>query len=597
MSSPPHHPATSGDPAQPTGPADASSPARRTPETTSRRTGSSRRTEIPASGHHRRRTGLLAGLAAASLLALTACGTAGTATTAGAAHAQSDHPSDVITYGHQQEPPCVYGGWIEQGYLSHQVLDSLVSLGDDGTVEPWLATSWDVADDDLAWTFHLREDPTFSDGTPVDAQAIVDNIDYWLSGGNSTALVWLDSYVESATAVDEHTVRIDLAAPYPRLAENLTQPYFGIQSPSALATRSAEENCTAPIGSGPFTVTEWNRGSNIILDRRDDYDWAPATAAVDGPARPERIDWKFLPDPTARTAALRAGALDAIYDVQAFEWENLQDEGFGTLLYNTPGRPQQISFNTTRAPFDDQRVRQAFAYSLDREAVVDTVGHGVIPYEGNGPVSQATDAYSQEAADRYTHDPDEANRLLDEAGWTDRADDGTRVKDGERLHVEFPYAAGRTINQDGAAIIQGVARYAQDVGFDVELIPFPPSEAAAGAYTTPDEYDLSIGYWTSINAGILLVNWQQEVGGEPNKSNSAFWFDEDLEDLIRDANSATVPEEQDALYREAQEYIADNALSIGVYDRLSTLAINPRLHGVRQENSQGGPVFHDAYID
>ena len=555
----------------------------------------------PAPRLRSRRPHALAVTAAASVLTLTACGGALAAQTTTAPTttqtAPTSTPTDVITYGHQQEPPCVHGGWIEQGYLSHQVLDALVSLGDDGEVEPWLATDWEVSGDDLTWTFHLREDPTFSDGTPVDAQAIVDNIDYWQEGGNSTARVWLDGYVEDATALDEHTVEIALAAPYPRLAENLTQPYFGIQSPTALATRSAEENCAAPIGSGPFTVTEWNRGTNILFDRRDDYDWAPATAASQGPAKTQRIDWRFLSDPTARTAALRSGELDAIYDIQAFEWENLQDEGYETHLYNTPGRPQQISFNTTRAPFDDRRVRQAFAYSLDREAVVESVGKGVIPYEGNGPVGQATDGYSQTAADRYSFDPGEANRLLDEAGWTQRAADGTRVRDGERLHVEFPYAANRTINQDGAAIIQGLQQQAEAVGFEVILIPYPPSEAAAGAYTGPDEYDLSIGYWTSINAGILHVIWQREVGGEPNTSNSAFYFDQDLEDLIRTANSTTDRDEQDALYREAQEFIADEALSIGVYDRLSTLAASPRLHAHLQENAQGEPVFHDAYID
>lgn len=564
-------------------------------------------TDSPPHRPHALRPFALAVTAAVSALTLTACGgalvtaaadpgAAAPVTTSTAPAPASTAPTDVITYGHQQEPPCVHGGWIEQGYLSHQVLDALVSLGDDGAVEPWLATDWDVSDDDLTWTFHLREEPTFSDGTPVDAQAIVDNVDYWLEGGNSTAKVWLDDYVEDATAVDDRTVEIALSDPYPLLAENLTQPYFGIQSPTALATRSAEENCTSPIGSGPFTLTEWNRGTNIVLDRRDDYDWAPATAATQGPAKAERIDWRFLADPTARTAALRAGELDAIYDVQAFEWENLQDEGYETHLFNTPGRPQQISFNTTRAPFDEKRVRQAFAYSLDRESVVDSVGKGVIPYEGNGSVGQATDGYSQAAADRYSFDPDEADRLLDDAGWTQRAADGTRTKDGERLHIEFPYAGGRTINQDGAAIIQGLQQQAEAVGFDVTLIPFPPSEAAAGAYTGPDEYDLSIGYWTSINAGILHVIWRQEVGGEPNTSNSAFYFDDELESLIREANSTTDPAEQDALYQQAQETIADEALSIGVYDRLSTLAASPRLHGLRQENSQGGPVFHDAYI-
>ena len=98
----------------------------------------------------------------------------------------------------------------------------------------------------------------------------------------------------------------------------------------------------------------------------------------------------------------------------------------------TPGRPQQLSFNTQLGPFTDEKVRQAFAYSLDREQIVDTIGQGVIPFEGNGGVSQTTPGYSQKAADWYSYDPDKANELLDEAGWTELDDDGIRTKDGER---------------------------------------------------------------------------------------------------------------------------------------------------------------------
>ena len=507
----------------------------------------------------------------------------------------ADPTGGTLVYGHQQEPPCVHGGWIEQGYLSHQVLDALVSLDEDGQVVPWLATDWHESADHLTWTFTLQEGPTFSDGTPVDAQAVVDNIDYWLAGGNGTAQVWIGPYVDSARALDATTVEVALSQPYPRFAENLTQPYFGLQSPAALAERTAEENCRQPIGSGPFTVAAWNRGQNIVLDRRDDYDWAPANAAVQGPARVARVDWRFITDPTARTAALRSGEVDAIYDIQAFEWSALESEGYELHRYVTPGRPQQLSFNTSRGPFADERVRQAFAYSLDRESVVEAVGRGVIPYEGNGPVSRSTPAYSEEAAARYSYDPERARELLDDAGWEVGAD-GVRVKDGARLHIDFPYAINRTINQDGAAIIQGLQQYAEEVGFEVELIPFPPSAAAAGAYSGPEDYDVSIGYWTSVNAGILLVNWRQNLPDSPNPSNSAFYNDPALEATIREANSAVDPDEQDALYRQAQEHIADRALSIGVYDRLSTLAVGPHVDGIRQENSQGGPVFHDAHL-
>jgi peptide/nickel transport system substrate-binding protein len=532
----------------------------------------------------------LVAMAAVSALALTGC--------AGAAPTSSGERVDggTIVYAHQQEPACVFGGWIEQAYLSYQVLDNLVSLDEDHQVVPWLAESWEESEDGLSWSFTLKDGVEFTDGTPVNAEAIAYNFDYWVAGGNSTALVWLLDYYESATAVDDLTVRIDLLRPYPRFADNLTQGYFGIQSQNALETRTDEENCAAPIGSGAFIVDRWDRGQEIVLTRNDGYTSWPANAEHTGPAYVEQIDWKFVPDATTRVAALQSGEVSAIYDVPAVQWQTLDDGGYQLQKYVTPGRPQQLVFNAQVGPFTDEKVRQAFAYSLDREQIVETIGHGVIPFEGNGGVSQTTPGYSQKAADAYSLDLDKANALLDDAGWNEVDDEGFRTKDGERLTVVLPYGAGSILNADGAAILQGVKEQATATGFDVELIPVPLSELFAGAYSAPDEHDIAVGYWTAVTAGILYINWRPSTEDKPNFANQGHYNDDVLAQLILDANSAADIDEQNALYQEAQEYIADRALSIGLYDRLSTLAVSPKLQGVWQEHAQGGPTFYDAYL-
>jgi len=525
----------------------------------------------------------------AAILALTAC--------TGAAPSTGERvDGGRIVYAHQQEPFCVFGGWIEQAYLSYQVLDNLTSLDENHEVVPWLATEWSTSEDGLTWTFTLKEGVEFTDGSPLTAEVVAYNFDHWMSGGNSTAYVWLLDYFESAEAIDDLTVQINLSAPYPRLADNLTQGYFGIQSQEALETRTDEENCAAPIGSGAFIVDHWDRGEEIVLVRNDDYTSWPANAEHTGPAYLEEVVWRFVPDATTRVAALQAGEVDAIYDVPAVQWETLDAAGYQLEKYVTPGRPQQLSFNTQLGPFTDVRVRQAFAYSLDRRAAVEAIGQGVIPYEGNGGVSQTTPGYSQAAADWYDYDPEKANDLLDEAGWSEIDDEGFRTKDGERLTVVLPYGAGSIINADGAAILQGVKEQASQVGFDVELIPVPLSELFAGAYSTPEERDINVGYWTAVTAGILYINWRPSTEESPNYSNNAFYNDEVLAQLIRDANSAADIDEQNALYIEAQDYIAERALSIGLYDRLSTLAVDTSLKGVWQEHAQGGPTFYDAYL-
>ncbi|WP_308799475.1 ABC transporter substrate-binding protein [Agromyces silvae] len=528
-------------------------------------------------------------VAAAATFALAGCAAGG--------QAAAGDPVDggTIVYAHQQEPACVFGGWIEQAYLSANVLDSLVSLDEDGTAVPWLAEEWGVSDDGLHWTFELKPGVTFTDGSPLTAEAVAYNFDHWVNhGGNGTALAWLGGYYEGASAVDELTVQVDLSKPYPRLAETLTQGYFGIQSQEALETRSDEANCESPIGTGAFVVDHWNRGQEIVLTRNDEYTSPPANAGHTGPAHVEEVVWKFVADATTRVAALKSGEVDAIYDVPAVQWNSTEQAGFTLEKYVTGGRPQQLTFNTAEGPFTDERVRQAFAYSLDRQTLVETIGRGVIPYEGNGGVSQSTPGWSQEAADRYTFDLDQAEALLDEAGWTGTDADGYRTKDGETLDIVLPYGAGSIINADGASILQGVQEQAKQAGFKVELIPVPQAELFSGAYGGPSERDIYPGYWTAVTSGILYVNWRQSTPEWPNYNNDSFTNYPELEAIILEANSTADVDAQNALYAEAQEYIADHALAIGIYDRLSTLAISPELDGVKQEHSQGGPTFYDA---
>lgn len=332
-----------------------------------------------------RRT-LTAASAAAMLSMLAAC------SQAAAAAPQDD---DTIVYAHQQEPQCLFGGWIEQAYISYQFLDNLFSLDENGEAVPWLAEDWSRSEDGLTYTIDLQSGVSFTDGTPVDAEAVAHNFDYWVAGGNSTAQVWLGGYYESAEAIDDLTVEVHLSRPYTRFIENLTQSYFGIQSQHALETRTDEENCRAPIGSGAFVVDEWNRGENVILTRNDDYTSPPANARHDGPAYVKTIDWRFIPEGITRVSALKAGEADAIYDIPAVEWADVDEGGYELHKYVTPGRPQQVSFNTTRAPFDEEDVRKAFILSLDRKKIVKAVGYGVIPYEGNGAISRATPGYDE----------------------------------------------------------------------------------------------------------------------------------------------------------------------------------------------------------
>src|SRR3954467_6662036 len=257
----------------------------------------------------RRTRRVVAGFAGLVLLAsgLTACGAA--AAEGGGTRVKGG----TITYAHVQEPPCIFGGWIQQAYISRQVLDGLVTEDQDGSVKPWLATSWDVSPDGLTYTFTLKDGVKFTDGTPLDAAAVAYNFDQFENTDlNGTAKVSMDPYYKSAEAIDPTHVAIHLTQPYPQFLTLITQGYFGIESPTALKTRSKEENCEKPIGSGAFTVEKWKKGQEVIFKRNPNYTSWPSTARHEGPAYVDEIKWKFVPDGVSRYASLTTGQSDVI---------------------------------------------------------------------------------------------------------------------------------------------------------------------------------------------------------------------------------------------------------------------------------------------
>jgi peptide/nickel transport system substrate-binding protein len=539
----------------------------------------------------------LAAAAAGALLLsslLAACAASGGSTVAAAADG-TQIQGGTIVYGHEQEPPCLYGGWLQEAYIDRNILDSLVTEADNGSIEPWLATSWTISGNGLIYTFHLKPGVTFTDGTPLNAQAVVDNFNYWQSGGNSTAQVSMDPYFKSAAALSATTVQVTLNQPFYQLLTMLSQAYFGILSPANIKAGTAAV-CNDPIGSGAFRIQKWVHGQELVLVRNPGYTSWPATALHKGPAIVSQVDWEFLPDPTERYESLVTGETDVIYDIPTVDWTNAT-QNFQVIKYITPGKPVSLYLNTADGPFTSVLVRQAFAYGADRRADVEAAFHGVIPYEGNPSVSQATPGYDAAVASAYPYDPAKANQLLDQAGWTKRNAAGYRVNAaGQELTVKLAYPAGSVITDEGATLLQILQQQWKQVGFNVTLIPETQAETFGGDFSTPQSYDAQPWYWTSPSPAILWIVWRPSTKADPNYSNSSFYNNTQLGTVIADGNTAASTAQADQYYDQAQQIIQNEAAAVGLYDQTMTLAVAKNLHDVWVEKSQGEPVFEDAYF-
>lgn len=497
--------------------------------------------------------------------------------------------SQTITYIHEQEPPCIWGGWVQQAYLSRQVFDSLVSWDKDKPV-PWLASSWQVSTDNKDVTFALRTGVKFTDGATLDADAVVANVQYWLKN-----LGWNQfSYLVGATANSPTSVTLHLSEPNPEILRILSNGHYGIQSPAALAKNSKTQNCEQPIGSGPWKVKSWSRGQQIVFERNDSYASAPQNALHQGPAYAEYLEWKFAPDATTRWSALTTGQAQAIYNPPANQWSTAQKD-YTTYEFITGGRQQSFSFNVSRGPFTDVKVRQAFAYAADRKSIAETVFKGTAPFDANGALSPNNPFY-ENLNNTYSYDPTKAGQLLDEAGWK-RNGDGIREKNGEKLKIRLPYGSGPIISQDGTSALQAVQDQVKKVGFDLDLIPLTQTQIFAGEQQGAQDLELYFGYWVWPAPNILDIVYRGSTPDSPNGNNKSFFSNPEVEARIMEAQREPNPILRAQRYKELQQYFNDQAIAVGFYDFTNNVVTSKGLKGFWQDQGSNGlPVFSDVQL-
>jgi peptide/nickel transport system substrate-binding protein len=557
---------------------------------------------MPASriAHSRARLRAAALSATAVALVLAGCGGSnpgGTSSTA----AGPPVKGGSIVYGADREPACLdphENGDMPQTYVARQFLDSLVSERPDGSVVPWLADSWTVSPDGLVYTFKLHPGVTFHDGAPLDAAAVKANFDQILDPATQslTDIGYLKPYYKSSRAVDSSTFELTLSTPYSALLTVLSQAFFGIESPKAMA-RGLDANCQSPVGTGPFVVKQWIHGQSVELDRNPNYNSPPADAKHQGPAYLDHISWKFLRDGSVRFAAVQGQGADLIFNPPPEQSAALKaDPNLAVQAFTHTGLPNGWALNTTRAPFNDAAVRQAFIRGANAEAAVKSAYLGVFDWEP-GPVSSTTPYYKKDLQSFYVSDPTKANQLLDAAGWTQRDGDGFRTKDGKQLAATVIYSSdpGDTPPAD-LTLYQNIQAAEKEIGFNVVLKPIPQDQYFA-AFTNKDAYDgLAGAYWNSPTPAVLTLLYSTDSMNLAPGNNMSWVSNPAIDDLLRQAVATTDTAKQQQLYGQVQDIVAQSAYHLGLYPQTTRLVTKPHLKDVWIEPSEGEPVLHDAWL-
>ncbi|MBM7769592.1 ABC transporter substrate-binding protein [Glutamicibacter nicotianae] len=497
------------------------------------------------------------------------------------------------------EPSCLdphVGGNYPQALVASQYLESLFTKDADGKIIPWLAESTEVSEDGLTRTITLRDGITFTDGTKLTAEAIKANIQHLKDPNTASSTGYLAvGKVVDIEIVDELTAKLTLSSPDNALLESLSMPWTAIESPKALE-RDQATNCASPVGTGPFKVESWEHQKAVNLVRNDDYVLPVGdTARADDKAYLDGITWRFIPEAATRYAALQSGEVDVIDNAQPDTIATAtKDNSLGHLDAPRPGASNRIELNSSKAPFDDQRVREAFIRTVDANSGISALYFGTAQRSYSLLSSVEPLGYSDESL--FGTDAAKANELLDEAGWTERDAEGYRVKDGKRLSLDFPVSTNQSVPAEQSLFEQFQAQ-AKAVGFEVkiQLLDLSSWYGALAKH----EYDLVSAPYTKVGPSVLRILYHSN-STVPAPSgyfaNNAQVKNEKLDGILAEAEQTNDEALRASLYEQAQKLVLEGYYVLPLYDQQNHFLYGKNVHGVGATTAVSSPIYYDTFI-
>lgn len=404
--------------------------------------------------------------------------------------------------------PHLYAGEI---FAQNLLFEGLTHINQEGDIEPWLATDWTLSEDGKTYTFTLRDDVTFSDGTPFDANVVKTNFDALLSNANRHS--WLESIrlmlevektgKDSVRVLADNKVEIEFAKPYyPFLVElGVTRP-FRFLSPKCFIEGETKNGVSCYVGTGSYTFVNNEVDQFATFEVNDAY-WGEKPQI-------ERIVAKVIPDNQSRLLSLRSGEIDMVYGLQLIGAQSFKefekDSNFGTAL-SAPVSTRMLILNSASQNLNDTKVRQALSHLTNKSVLVDNIMLGL---EKPADTLLAKNIpYADIELTPYQYDVAKAEQLLDEAGWLKEG--GVRKKDGKPFEITLSYDSDKVVEKSIAQYLQ--SEWAK-VGLTMKLIG--EEEQAHRDRLKQGDFDLSfnISWGTPYDPQSFLGGMRYPVYGD-----------------------------------------------------------------------------------
>ena len=481
-------------------------------------------------------------------------------------------------------------------WLGRILFDCLLYQDDQGNISPWLAKSWNISPDGKTYTFHLRDDVTFSDGEKFNARALQVNLEHMRDPATKSPLAaaYIAPYVDGRI-VDEYTFEAHLREPYSPFLDVLAQSWLSMISPRQIlqAPKSIAEH---PIGTGPFVLESYTRDQGATFIKRKGYNWAPPVIRHTGEAYLDRLELSIIPEPMIRFSALESAQSDFTVDAPAQNAQAIRRnpdlQMRSRIRKANPFR--SLTFNVEKFPFQDVQVRRAVAKAIDRDGLAWITGFG--EYQPKGDFLAAnTRYYDPSFKDLLNYDVTEANRILDQAGWSQRDASGYRVKDGQRLSAHLlMYETGAFPGSLAVAIQADLKK----IGFELAIELLPLAQVTERRYASNFQA-IAGGYWHTNTPDGLYILYHSNAISTPKLigQNAGRFRDDQLDAALSAARRSTDPVELAALYRTAQQRLVETVPAVPMFESHVLVAYRTVVKGVIFDTSHNTPFFTSVWLD
>lgn len=449
------------------------------------------------------------------------------------------------------------------------IFDTLIQFKDGSTeLEPGLAERWDVSSDGLVYTFHLRPNVKFHDGTPFNADAVLFSFlrqhdskheaykysqmwSYWQDMG-------MDKLVASIEKVNDNSVRIVLKSPSAPFLANLAMSFASIVSPTAVR-KYKQEFARNPVGTGPFKFVSWSKNEKIVLDAFVDF-WA-------GRPKLSRVIFKSYPDSATRLNAFLAKEIHMMNLPSPDQVNVIRQKRAEAKIIEEPAmNVAYLAFNTLKGPFANAKVRQALNMAVNKEAIIKGVYAGMGTPAVN-PIPPSLWGYNSTIA-AYSYNQAKARQLLAEAGYPKGFESELFY-----LPVSRPYMP------DAKRVAEAIQSDFKAVGVKVQLTTH--EWAVYLDKTKKGEHPMALMGWTGDNGdpdnflNVLLSG----DNAKPPASNIAFYDNLKVTQILKNAQKINAQKKRADLYREAQKLIHQDAPWIPLAHSRVAMPMDPKVQG------------------